>query len=69
MMGGETPQSDVTGAIVVNMRFLNLGPDSLQRRVTKRTVLRFAACGVSVFDVLTKERFKSPVCLSVRPTG
>ena len=65
-MDGEPPQSDVTGAVVVNMRFLIRGLYSLPRRVTKITLFHFAACGFSIFDVLTKERFKNPVCLSVR---
>jgi hypothetical protein len=64
-MDGEPPRSDVTGAVVVNMRFLNRGLYSLSRRVTKINLFHFAACGVSVFDVITKERFKNPVCLSV----
>jgi hypothetical protein len=65
-MDGELPQSDVTGAVLVNLRFLNRGLYSLPRRVTRVTLLYFAACFVSVFDVLTKERFKNAVSLSVR---
>jgi hypothetical protein len=64
-MDGEPPQSDVTGAVMVNMRFLNHGIAYIHfQEEQQKTQLHFAACGFSVFDVLTKERFKNPVCLS-----
>jgi len=47
-MDGEPPQSDVTGAVVVNMQFLNRGLYSLPRRVTKQNSVSFCDPSQSV---------------------